>query len=136
MIVLDANAAIAEARGTADGRALSLLMFDGEKAIAPQVFHAEAANSLWKYVRGGYMTVEEARECLSDAIERVDEFCPDEDLLVEALAEGARLDHPVYDMLYFVLARRNAATLFTLDQKLQKLCDENGVNCVYLDKEF
>ncbi|MFR1638442.1 MAG: hypothetical protein ACLSVD_04260 [Eggerthellaceae bacterium] len=24
--------------------------------------------------------------------------------------------HPVYDMLYFVLARRNAATLFTLDR--------------------
>ena len=36
--------------------------------------------------------------------------------------EAMRLDHPVYGLLYFVLARREGATLFTLDQKLQGLC--------------
>ena len=42
----------------------------------------------------------------------------------------------VYDMLYFVLARRNAATLFTLDRKLQQLCLDNGVDCVLTDTNF
>ena len=42
----------------------------------------------------------------------------------------------IRDRLYFVLARRNAATLFTLDRKLQQLCLDNGVNCVLTDTEF
>ena len=57
-------------------------------------------------------------------------------MLREALIEAIRLDHPVYDLLYLVLARREGATLFTLDQKLQNLCLDNGVNCVFLDKDF
>ena len=54
----------------------------------------------------------------------------------EATKEAMRLRHPVYDMLYFVLARRNAATLFTLDRKLQQLCLDNGVDCVLTDTNF
>jgi hypothetical protein len=34
-------------------------------------------------------------------------------------------------MLSFILAHHNADTLFTLDQKLIKLCEANGVACVY-----
>ena len=33
-------------------------------------------------------------------------------------------------MFYFVLARRFGATLFTLDRKLIRLCEEQGVQCV------
>ena len=72
------------------------------------------------------------RVCLS----LVDEFVPDTDLWEEALSESLRLRHSPYDLLYLVLARRNAATLLTLDHKLQKLCLDNGVNCVALDDEF
>lgn len=32
-----------------------------------------------------------------------------------------------------ILARRNAATLFTLDRKLQELCLDAGVNCVFTE---
>lgn len=54
----------------------------------------------------------------------------------EALTEAVRLRRPVYDMVYFVLARRLGATLFTLDKRLQALCIDNGVNCVRLDTQF
>ena len=59
------------------------------------------------------------------------------DLAEIVRAIGTR-DVDVYkrQMLYFVLARRNAATLFTLDRKLQQLCLDNGVNCVLTDTEF
>ncbi|MDO4290615.1 MAG: type II toxin-antitoxin system VapC family toxin [Eggerthellaceae bacterium] len=136
MIVLDCNAAIGMVMETSYGRALGMLMLDGEEAIAPNFFKIEVTNTLWKYIRAGSLDMENAEKMFRATVALVGSFQDDEDLLVEALAEGARLDHPVYDMLYFVLARRHAATLFTLDQKLQKLCDENGVNCVYLDKEF
>ena len=56
--------------------------------------------------------------------------------MLRGTKEAMRLRHPVYDMLYFVLARRNAATLFTLDRKLQQLCLDNGVDCVLTDTNF
>ena len=53
-----------------------------------------------------------------------------------SLCPSSRLGHSAYDVFYFVLARRNAATLCTLDQRLQQLCLKNGVNCFYgLDVE-
>ena len=36
-------------------------------------------------------------------------------------------------MFYFVLARRTAGTLLTMDQRLIKLALQNGLNCVYED---
>ena len=42
-----------------------------------------------------------------------------------------RLEHSSYDMVYFILARRTGATLFTLDKKLIELCLNNGVDCLY-----
>ncbi|MBQ9002724.1 MAG: type II toxin-antitoxin system VapC family toxin [Eggerthellaceae bacterium] len=41
-----------------------------------------------------------------------------------------RLGHSVYDLLYFVLARRKGIALLTADKKLARLCEENGVECV------
>ena len=35
-------------------------------------------------------------------------------------------------MLYFVLARRTAGTLFTLDKKLVGLCERSGVSSIDL----
>jgi predicted nucleic acid-binding protein len=51
---------------------------------------------------------------------------------VEAFAESLRLEHSAYDLLYSTLARRNGATLFTLDRKLIELCRREGVNCVHV----
>ena len=129
MIVLDCNAALAMARGTVEGDAFRSLMLRGEEAIAPRFFGIESANALWKMVRAGMMTEDEASDSLKAATNLVSDFCPDDDLVVEAFS-------PVYDMLYFVLARRNAATLFTLDRKLQQLCLDNGVDCVLTDANF
>ena len=76
------------------------------------------------------------RRAISRPNNLVSEFCEDDELVVEALSEAVRLNHPVYDLMYLVLARRHAATLFTLDRKLQQLCLDNGVNCVLTDTEF
>lgn len=89
-----------------------------------------------KYVRGGYLTAAEALDCGRDAISLVDDMRDDEDLWAEALTESVRLGHSSYDLFYLVLARREGATLFTIDRKLQDLCARNGVNCIWLDREF
>lgn len=44
--------------------------------------------------------------------------------------EAIRFKDPVHDMRYLCLARREGATLLTLDKKLAKLCQHAGVNCI------
>lgn len=136
MLVLDASAGMCIGMERPESSALSSMIFEGEKVIAPQLFYAEMTQALWKHVRGGLLSVSEAQERLQRVATLVDEFIPLEGLLNEVFTESLRLGHSAYDVFYFVLARRNAATLCTLDQRLQQLCLKNGVNCFYgLDVE-
>ena len=136
MIVLDCNAAFAMVRGTQEGKALEALLLKGEGIAAPAFLKVELVNVLWKSVRAGMVDQCETDAAAAAATALVEKFFDDGELVAEALSEAVRLGHPVYDMLYFVLARRLGATLFTLDRKLQGLCAENGVNCVFMDSEF
>lgn len=136
MIVLDCNAAVGMAMGTPDGKALRTLALEGELVIAPSLFYAELANVLGKYVRGGYFGRDLAQKYAQSALALVSHFEDVKSLWGEAMVESARLNHNAQDLFYFILARRTGSTLFTLDKKLQSLCLENGVNCVYLDNEF
>lgn len=136
MIVLDANAAVAIAAGMESGSALEALRVTDERIAAPQLMLAEVSHALSKYIKGSYMTAAEAVACGRDALMLVDDFYEDSALWVEALTESARLGHSTYDLFYFVLARRLGATLFTLDKKLQELCAQNGVNCIWTTGGF
>lgn len=130
MIVLDCSAAIAMARQTEQGQALSTLMLPNEETIAPEWFRAEIRNAWWKFVHTGLLSESEAAERIGLCEDYVTRFVPAEECLDEAFAEASRHDHPVYDMLYLCLTRRNAATLFTTDKKLMKICAEAKVNCI------
>ena len=137
MIVLDCSAAVDMVRETEAGRALRQLMLEGEEVISSQLFLIEVSNAFWKYHKAGLLDEKTVCANIEKAIALVDEFCDlDKTQCCEATKEAMRLRHPVYDMLYFVLARRNAATLFTLDRKLQQLCLDNGVDCVLTDTNF
>lgn len=135
MIVLDTSAALAISMGLEIGDALQLLKLDDEEIIAPSLLHSEVSQALTKYVRGEHLSLEEAIACGRDAILLVDRFVDDSSLWIEATSESLRLQHSSYDMFYLVLARREGATLFTLDQRLQNLCANNGVNCISLESE-
>lgn len=130
MIVLDCSAAIAMARQTERGLALSALMRPNEEAIAPAWFRVEVRNAWWKFVHAGLLSESEAAERIRLCEDLVTRFVPVDNCLSEAFAEASRHDHPVYDMLYLCLARHNAATLFTTDKKLMQVCAEAKVNCV------
>lgn len=130
MVVIDVNAAVAVARGTEEGRALRLLLNEPERIVAPRLFLEEMGNVVWRYVAVGGLSEEDALRLFWRSAELVDCYADTEPLLTEAIHEAIRHNHPVYDMLYFVLARRNAATLFTLDKKLRAICEANGVNCI------
>ena len=55
MIVLDASAATAIVRGSAEGKGLEALALEGERAVAPDLFHLEIASVEWKSAATGVM---------------------------------------------------------------------------------
>jgi predicted nucleic acid-binding protein len=131
MIVLDCDAAIGMILETKLGKALRNLILVNEPVVTSQLFFAEISSTLAKYVKAGYFTASDAKVYAQKAVLLVDQFVSLTENYVEALDTGLRLNHSTYDMFYFTLARRNAATLFTLDSKLIKLSEKNGVDCVH-----
>lgn len=132
MIVLDTSAAVEIARGTELGRALSALLLEREeeRVASCDLLQVEVRSAMWKYVRTKIMDEKSAQDCIRDALDLVDDFIPIEELGDEAFAEAIFHNHSVYDMLYLCLARRNSATLFTLDKKLVALCRKAHVSCI------
>ena len=99
-----------------------------EKVIAPTLFDSEVTNVLCKYARNGAVDEENARKTLAYLLQIVDEYTDTSELAIEALHEGIRLGHSIYDMFYLVLARHNGAALLTTDKKLKALAKSLGVS--------
>ncbi len=129
-VVMDSSAATQIAMGSEEGRAMQALILDGEDVFAPDFLQLECANSFWKYVHAGKLDAKEAHGYYSDSVNLVTRFIRSIDLMDEVFATAARLNHPIHDILYLVLARRMAATLMSFDRKLLDLCEREGVDCV------
>lgn len=134
--VLDCSAAVEIARGTDLGRLLrSMMSVDGEaKLVAPELIYAELGSAASKYYRAGMTDDKMTKALMADALDLIDETVSLDGLYFEALADALRLDHSIYDMFYFVLARRLDATLVSVDRKLNELCDREGVARIHLCK--
>jgi len=132
MIVLDCCAAVDMVRETPEGKALALLMLEDEKVISSTLLYAETDHAFSKFLRADLINREQARAGIEASVQLVDEFHDMSENYLEAFAEAARLGHSTYDLFYFTLARRYAATLFTLDRKLMALCEQEGVDCCHL----
>ncbi|MDR1634165.1 MAG: type II toxin-antitoxin system VapC family toxin [Bifidobacteriaceae bacterium] len=125
-LVLDASAALRVAQGSADGRAA---LDAADEVIAPSLFAAEVANALWKYVRAGQLSADEALGMLHDAVAACDRLEPiDSAAAAAALQAAGDGPHPIYDWLYLNLARDRGATLVTADTRLAALARSKAVN--------
>ena len=123
-IVLDASAAANIILRTDLAPALIERLGQGRLVIAPSLFHSEIANTLWKYVRCGDLSKDTALARYAEAVGLVDAFEADEALATEALSAAIRYSHPVYDLLYVILARRHGCRVLTVDKRLITLAGE------------
>ena len=126
-VVLDVSAAV-EILLQKEKKALFISLY--EKAswvIAPDLYIAELSNVLWKYQKAGIISHIECNQYVEDGIELIDDFFPSKELWKEALGEGIKNTHSIYDMYYAVLARRNDATLITNDSKLSQICNKLNI---------
>jgi predicted nucleic acid-binding protein len=98
--------------------------------IAPDLYSAELSNVLWKCHKAGLISHIECVQYVEDGIELIDDFFQSKELWKEALGEGIKNTHSIYDMYYAVLARRNDATLLTNDGKLSMICNKLNIEVV------
>lgn len=130
IIVLDASAAMEIVLNRPRASCFIELIAKAKKTISSDLFKAEVANVIWKYVKAGLLPKERASRTLELAENLVDEFIDIALNNEEAMNESIRCGHSTYDMLYFTLARRYSSTLMTLDAKLSMLAEKNGLDVV------
>ena len=126
-VVLDASAGMEISLARKGSAPLAEALGNASAVITSDLYRAETGNALWKYHKAGLLRREDVLRCLMRCDELIDEYVDMSVNIEEALLEAVRLGHPVYDLLYFTLARRNGATLLTMDARLKRLARENGI---------
>ncbi|APH70171.1 type II toxin-antitoxin system VapC family toxin [Aquibium oceanicum] len=88
--------------------------------VAPGLIVAEWSNILWKKVRRGEFTREEALIAAA-ALHRAGlELVPSAELALGALRLSLQLDHPAYDCFYLELSRLRDIPMVTADDRLAR----------------
>ena len=123
-LVLDASAVVKIIEGSALAAELHEAVLAADLVMAPELMLTEVANALWRLQRAGQLQADSLQWPRSRAAELVDHIEPDRNLQAEALALATHLDHPVYECIYLVLARREVANLLSTDQKLLDLASK------------
>lgn len=98
-----------------------------EALIAPDLALAECTNVLWKYVRAGLCSLDEATETLDAIVRSRVDFQSTQDLLPRALELAALLGHPVYDCVYLSLAMVEDAPVLTTDGRFARMAIDAGL---------
>ena len=125
--VLDASAALHVVMRLPTAEPVIDKLEQANLVLVPQLYFSETANALWKYVSHNQLSAEQAIERYQDICALPDKAISDQTLALEALSLASTHNHPVYDMIYAVLARRNACGVLSKDSKLAKLLASIGI---------
>ena len=117
-IVIDANIAAALLLDLSYSKQARAALDQAQALIAPDLVHAEMANTLWKLS----VTEGKAASDFDLIVGRLpylfEEIIAGHRLLGEALRLAIELKHPAYDCFYAALALTRRAPLMTADRKL------------------
>jgi predicted nucleic acid-binding protein len=100
--VLDVSAAVRLILGDPAAAAVAEQIREAALVMAPELMLSEVANILWKLQRADHLADLDPQQLLASACHH---------------------HQPVYDCLYLAMARREAATLISMDRRLQQLAE-------------
>ena len=129
-VVIDASAAIGIVLAVPGAEVFSASLEQAALVTAPDLFIVEVSNTLWKYRKAELLPMARCEQALEQAMSLPDRIESSDALHLEAFALSCRHLHPVYDTLYLVLARRNNATLLTLDRRLAALAGKLEIEVI------
>lgn len=124
-IVIDASVALKWVLNEPETEAA--LSLRGEQLIAPALWLAEAANGLWRHVRLGELTAEQALGRMSELVRAPVASLPIEPHVPRALSLATELNHPVYDCVYLALALRHDTHVITDDRRFATAAARSGM---------
>ncbi len=130
IIVLDTCAAAEIVLKREHANTFGQLVSNADWVVAPDVFISEITNVFWKYYQFGGIPLETCESCIEDSLGVVDSIMDSKDLYREAFAFSCTANHPIYDTLFLILARRLNGNLLTLDKKLSKLAAKHAVKTI------
>lgn len=123
-LVIDASAAVGLVLGITGTEVFTPLLEQADLVVAPDLYLAEIANAIWKYRKADLPPMARCEQVLEQAKNLPDHLESSSDLCLEAFALASRHRHPVYDALHLVLARRNNASILTMDRRLAELASQ------------
>jgi predicted nucleic acid-binding protein len=129
IVVLDASGAAEIAAKTQNGVDFINILMRADFVLAPDLYVSEISNVMWKIGRRNKKDTDTFMEMANDCIDFIDEYVSAKELWKEALRAAQEYNHPVYDMLYAILAKRNDATVITMDTRLRDICTKMSVRC-------
>ena len=94
----------------------------------PDLFFAECANILWKYVRHFGYSAKTAHQDLSDLLNLPFRVTPTADLVEDALELAVTHDITIYDAVYVALGQRLSLPLVTADEALVRRLADTGLD--------
>ncbi|MCV3214210.1 type II toxin-antitoxin system VapC family toxin [Plectonema radiosum NIES-515] len=115
--VLDASIAIKWFVPEVYSDAARLLLASDHTFLIPDFFYPEVGNVLWKRVRRGEDTADNARQTLTDLNAISLEVYLSQPLMPLALDIALETDRAVYDSLYLALAITQRCQMVTADEK-------------------
>ena len=101
-------------------------LIDGPTLSAPDLLMSECANILWKKVRRGELSKDEASLAIELLVRADVELVPTRGIASRALALSLDLDHPAYDCMYLALAIERGDAFVTADRRFVRLVAERG----------
>jgi predicted nucleic acid-binding protein len=128
IVVLDVSGVMEIIMKTDRGSKFHGTLKKATTVIAPDLYVSELTNTLWKYYKAKLLAKDLCEKKVEDGINFIDNFISSNELWQEALGEGINNGHPIYDMYYAVLARRNNGTLLTSDRDLAKICKKLNID--------
>ncbi len=117
-IVVDSSVALKWLVREQDSELAIRLLSPAVRRLAPDLLLVEVANALWKNERLKRIDPAIARRGVAELPRFFTEFFSAHDLVADASSLARDLDHPVYDCLYIIAARRVDCMLVTADATL------------------
>lgn len=126
-VVLDASAAIEIALQRRQAGRLAAILEQADVVLAPELFVPEVVNTIWKYHQFEHLSLTVCDHALEAALGLVDTLVGSKESYGEAFLLARTTRRPAYDMFYLALARREDATLLTLDAVLKREAQRQGI---------
>lgn len=130
IVVCDASAALEIALDRNDAERYKDVLKKADIVLVPDIYPSEISNALWKYVTIAGQEIEKCEKALDFCLGLYDDIIETRNLCREAFSESIRHKHPVYDIFYLVIARRNNAALVSKDKKLLKISKTMGIETI------